>query len=162
MTRTEIARLGGLARAKQLTPEHQRRAQAAHKKEDLSRWGRKGYEVTTERYGKEFATRILADHRRQNPTLPEMMLEQWLSIQGLGYFREYEVDGYYYDFHITGTIVLVEVDSKAFHGTTIHGEDRSATDRRKDEVAEIRGYHLIRLSEEQVYAGDFDRIAYAA
>lgn len=152
--RSEAGRKGGLARAAQFTPASQAAARAHVSHEALVASGRKGYAVTTQRHGSQFAADKLAEYRRKNPTNLERILIAWLDDLGVCYRREYAVDGCYFDFYLPDHTLLIEVDGDAWHGRTVHGEDRVSRDTWKTHTAAWAGYQLLRFSETSLTTGD--------
>lgn len=152
--RREAGRRGGRARAAQFTPEFQAAARAHVKHESLVASGRKGYAAAVRNHGPQFAADKLAEYRRKNPTSLERILIAWLDDLGVRYWREYAVDGCYFDFYLPAFTLLIEVDGDAFHGQTVHGEDRVSRDAWKNHAAAWAGYQLLRFSENTLTTGD--------
>ena len=152
--RREAGRRGGRARAAQFTPEFQAAARAHVKHESLVASGRKGYATAVRNHGPQFAADKLAEYRRKNPTSLERILIAWLDDLGVCYRREYAVDGCYFDFYLPTFTLLIEVDGDAFHGQTVHGEDRVSRDAWKNHAAAWAGYQLLRFSENALTTGD--------
>lgn len=148
------ARLGGLARSAQFTPESQAAARAHVSRESLAASGRKGYAAVVRKHGQQFAADKLAEHRRKNPTSLEKIVMAWLEDMDVRYKREYAVDGCYFDFYLPDHTLLIEVDGDAWHGRTVHGEDRVSRDTWKNHTAAWHGYQLLRFSETSLTNGD--------
>ncbi len=92
-----------LGREKFKDPAHQRFAQSHRTAESLREAGKHGYQATAERYGREFASDLLTNHRREQPTRPERemvgLLKELGAEEGRDYQREYKVSpGMYADF----------------------------------------------------------------
>lgn len=151
--RRAAGRKGGLARAAQFTSESQAAARAHVRPESLSRAGKRGYLVTVTRYGPQHAADKLAAYRRAHPTSLEKILIAWLDDLGVTYRREYAVDGCYFDFYLPEQTLLIEVDGAAWHGQTVHGEDRVSRDTWKTHTAAWGGYRLLRLAEAEMTTG---------
>lgn len=151
--RRAAGRKGGLARAAQFTSESQAAARAHVRPESLSRAGKRGYLVTVTRYGPQHAADKLAAYRRAHPTSLEKILMAWLDDLGVSYRREYAVDGCYFDFYLPEHTLLIEVDGAAWHGQTVHGEDRVSRDTWKTHTAAWGGYRLLRLAETAMTTG---------
>lgn len=151
--RRAAGRKGGLARAAQFTSESQSAARAHVRPESLSRAGKRGYLVTVTRYGPQHAADKLAAYRRAHPTSLEKILIAWLDDLGVTYRREYAVEGCYFDFYLPEHTLLIEVDGAAWHGQTVHGEDRVSRDTWKTHTAAWGGYRLLRLAEAEMTTG---------
>jgi len=98
--------------------EHQRFAQSHRTAESLREAGKHGYQATAERYGREFASDLLANHRREQPTRPERemvgLLKELGAEEGRDYQREHKVvPGVYADFAWPERKVAVEVHGGA-------------------------------------------------
>ena len=99
-------------------PDHQRYAQSHRSTESLREAGKHGYQATAERYGREFASDLLANHRREQPTRPEREMQGLLAElgvqEGRDYQREHKVaPGVYADFAWPERKVAVEVHGGA-------------------------------------------------
>jgi len=107
-----------MGREKFRDPEHQRFAQSHRSTESLRAAGRQGYLATAERYGREYAADILANHRREQPTRPEremaVLLGELGKQEGRDYQREYKVSpGVYADFAVPDRKLAIEVHGSA-------------------------------------------------
>lgn len=107
-----------MGREKFRDPEHQRFAQSHRSTESLRAAGRQGYLATAERYGREYAADILANHRREQPTRPEREMTALLGElgkqEGRDYQREYKVSpGVYADFAVPDRKLAIEVHGSA-------------------------------------------------
>jgi len=111
-----------MGREKFKDPDHQRYAQSHRSTESLRDAGRHGYQATAERYGREFASDLLANHRREQPTRPERemvgLLKELGAEEGRDYQREYKVSpGMYADFAIPDRKLAIEVHGSAHQAT---------------------------------------------
>jgi len=107
-----------MGREKFRDPEHQRFAQSHRSTESLREAGRQGYLATAERYGREYAADILANHRREQPTRPEREMTALLGElgkqEGRDYQREFKVSpGVYADFAVPDRKLAIEVHGSA-------------------------------------------------
>ncbi len=98
--------------------EYQRYAQSHRSTESLREAGRHGYQETARRYGRDFASDLLANHRREQPTRPERemvgLLKELGAEEGRDYAREYKVvPGMYADFAIPERKLAIEVHGGA-------------------------------------------------
>lgn len=117
-TAAQRATWEAMGREKFRDPEHQRFAQSHRSTESLRAAGRQGYLATAERYGREYAADILANHRREQPTRPERemvgLLRELGAEEGRDYQREYKVSpGVYADFAIPDRKLAIEVHGGA-------------------------------------------------
>jgi len=117
-TEEQQAAWRALGREKFKDPDHQRYAQSHRSTESLRDAGRHGYQATAERYGREFASDLLATHRREQPTRPERemvgLLKELGAEEGRDYQREYKVSpGMYADFAIPDRKLAIEVHGGA-------------------------------------------------
>jgi len=99
-------------------PDYQRFAQSHRTAESLREAGKHGYQATAERYGREYASDLLANHRREQPTRPERemvgLLKELGAEEGRDYQREHKVvPGVYADFAWPERKVAVEVHGGA-------------------------------------------------
>jgi hypothetical protein len=153
-------RKGGLARARQFTPESQAAARANVRPESLKRSGRRGYERCQEKHGPHFAARRLAAWRRPRPTKLEQTVRGWLDNGWVLYATECElVPGRAYAdivvFGADGRRYAIEADGRHFHDVNDHiGEDRPALDRERDALVRAAGYEVIRLSQAEIETED--------
>lgn len=149
----EQRRAAGRKRAQQFTSESQRAARAHVSRETLQANGRKGYAANVRKYGAQFAADKFAVYRKNNPSDLEKIMIGWLDDLGVRYTREYAINGCYFDFHLPDFTTLIEVDGDAFHGTTVHGENRVSRDTWKTHTALWHGYGLLRLKESELADG---------
>jgi len=117
-TAAQQATWRAMGREKFKDPEHQRFAQSHRTDESLREAGRQGYLATAERYGREYASDLLANHRRDQPTRPERemvgLLKELGAEEGRDYQREYKVSpGMYADFAIPDRKLAIEVHGGA-------------------------------------------------
>lgn len=134
LTRSEAARIGGLARAKTLTREHQRAAARKRTSESLAESGRKGAAATLEKYGYETLFRKCRKHRLKNPSGPELLMIGILSTLGLKYEREWRLGTSFYtvDFKLEGANKAIEVQGRIHRMLNV--EERAARDAKKREL----------------------------
>jgi very-short-patch-repair endonuclease len=151
--RTEIARKGGRARAQQFTSTSQKAARAQVKPESLRANGKKGFQATARKKGADFAHRLFARHRRKYPSALEKSVSAWLDELGISYKREHPLEDCYFDFYLPDDGLLIEADGAAFHGQTVHGEDRTGRDEQKNQIAARHGLPLLRLPEPTIHDG---------
>ena len=88
-TEEQRAEWRALGREKFRDPDHQRFAQSHRSTESLREAGRHGYQATAERYGRDFASDLLASHRREQPTRPEREMAGLLKELGAEEGRDY-------------------------------------------------------------------------
>ena len=117
-TAAQQATWRAMGREKFKDAEHQRFAQSHRTAESLREAGKHGYQATAERYGREFASDLLANHRREQPTRPERemvgLLKELGAEEGRDYQREHKVvPGVYADFAWPERKVAVEVHGGA-------------------------------------------------
>lgn len=155
----EARRLGGLARARQFTPDHQRRAQAGRTSASLAAAGKLGFERLVEKVGKEQAIlkvreradQANAQRRRREPTGPEQRVIALLAALGAPeYEREYEEpwaweQSLFLDFAWPGTRRCIEVDG-------YHHRDpaRAALDAEKREALRAGGWDVLVLADTEL------------
>ena len=117
--------------------------------------GRKGYQVTVERYGKKFASRQLRQFHIDNPTSLERQAISILDSMSLSYEREHVIDmpiierEFWYDFVIhdlTVKPILIEVDGDYWHNKP----ETLERDAKKERVALRQGFLFLRLAESEV------------
>jgi len=99
-------------------PEYQRYAQGWRSDESLRDSGRAGYAALIGKYGREFASDVLARSRHDHPTAPERatiaLLSELGQREGADYFREYRVaPGVYADFAWPDQKLAIEVHGSA-------------------------------------------------
>ena len=145
----EMGRKGGQARAKQLTPEHQRAARACVKRESLQKSGRAGYEAACKTQGPEFAARRFANWRREHPSPLEIVVRDWLDEMNEFYISEAVIDGLtvFPDFLLMGRGLVIECDRQGWHRM------RAEYDRWRDALLRKHGYHILRLPEAAIRDG---------
>jgi len=117
-TAAQQATWQAMGRDKFKDPEHQRFAQSHRTTESLREAGKHGYQATAERYGREYASDLLASHRRDQPTRPERelvgLLKELGVEEGRDYRREFKVaPGMYADFAIPDRKLAIEVHGGA-------------------------------------------------
>lgn len=142
--RSEIARRGGLARARQFTRESQQAARAKVRTESLRASGRKGWQATYAA-NPELAGKIAADWRINNPSRPEQTVAAWLAELGIAAEREVSLHGLYLDF--AAGDMAIEVDGHGIHSRMPNADQRQANDERKEMLCYALGYRLIRIPE---------------
>lgn len=155
--RRAICRKAGQARARQFTPEYQRKARAAQTRECCAIKGRKGFEALVRKYGQAHALEHLAKYRREHPNAVERLVIAWLNERGIAYQQEAQVCGYYVDFLVgqaNGSQTVVEVDGRGWHSNiALHGQDRRGRDTLRDMALAANGYTVIRLAEADIRSG---------
>lgn len=146
--RREIARLGGLARARQFTREYQQAARSRLSRAQLVMAGKLGYQKCAELYGHDFAGARLAEYRRKKLSPAEQQVAAWLDEMGLGWEREAPLEGQYADFLVLNQLVI-ECDSN------LHSlPGRAEYDARKEATIKARGLRLLRLKEKEILRGN--------
>lgn len=104
-----------------------------------------------ERYGRADGPRF--------DTLPERVVENWLSSQGLRYLKQHPVCGILVDFYLPATKTIIEVDGCYWHG---HGCSRVvpwADEIRQKDACKTKkllaaDYSIVRLWECEIYDAD--------
>ncbi len=134
-----------MGREKFRDSEHQRYAQSHRTAESLRDAGRHGYQATAERYGREFASDLLASHRRAQPTRPERemvgLLKELGAEEGRDYQREYKVSpGMYADFAIPERKLAIEVHGGAHHAAFFLEKGMEARESRRTETYTREGW----------------------
>ncbi len=134
-----------MGREKFRDPEHQRFAQSHRSTESLREAGRQGYLATAERYGREYAADILANHRREQPTRPERemvgLLREIGAEEGRDYSREHKVaPGVYADFAWPDQKVAVEVHGSAHYAAFFAERGMPDREERRTAVYEREGW----------------------
>jgi G:T-mismatch repair DNA endonuclease (very short patch repair protein) len=134
-----------MGREKFKDPEHQRFAQSHRTAESLREAGKHGYQATAERYGREYASDLLASHRRDQPTRPERelvgILKELGVEEGRDYHREYKVSpGMYADFAIPDRKLAIEVHGSAHQATFFLERGIEAREERRAETYARAGW----------------------
>jgi len=134
-----------MGREKFKDPDHQRYAQSHRSTESLRDAGRHGYQATVERYGREFASDLLANHRREQPTRPERemvgLLKELGAQEGRDYQREYKVSpGMYADFAIPDRKLAIEVHGGAHQAAFFLKKGMEAREERRAETYARAGW----------------------
>ncbi len=134
-----------LGREKFRDPDHQRYAQSHRSTESLREAGKHGYQATAERYGREFASDLLANHRREQPTRPEREMQGLLAElgaqEGRDYQREHKVaPGVYADFAWPERKVAVEVHGGAHQAAFFLERGMPEREERRTAVYEREGW----------------------
>lgn len=174
--RREIARLGGLARARQFTPdsqsaagksrakafdaEYQRAARSHIDSAECARRGHLSFDRLVARKGRAGALEHLANYRREHPTSLERRVMEWLDAHGVAYKREVSCAGVWVDFLLDdGTSVLM-VDGRMWHTMDdLHRRDYAGRDAIQDMALEANGYRVLRLTESDINSGAaFERL----
>jgi very-short-patch-repair endonuclease len=131
-------------------PDHQRYAQSYRSTESLQEAGRHGYQATAERYGREFVSDLLANHRREQPTRPERemvgLLKELGAEEGRDYQREYKVSpGMYADFAIPERKLAIEVHGGAHQAMFFLEKGMEAREAQRAETYEREGWtvHIV-------------------
>jgi len=144
-TEEQRAAWRALGREKFKDPDHQRYAQSHRSTESLRDAGRHGYQATAERYGREFASDLLANHRRAQPTRPERemvgLLKELGAEEGRDYQREYKVSpGMYADFAIPARKLAIEVHGGAHQAAFFLEKGMEARESRRTETYTRAGW----------------------
>lgn len=144
-TATQQATWQAMGRDKFKDPEHQRFAQSHRTAESLREAGKHGYQATAERYGREYASDLLASHRRDQPTRPERelvgILKELGVEEGRDYHREYKVSpGMYADFAIPDRKLAIEVHGSAHQATFFLERGIEAREERRAETYARAGW----------------------
>jgi very-short-patch-repair endonuclease len=134
-----------MGREKFKDPDHQRYAQSHRSAESLREAGKHGYQATAERYGREFASDLLANHRRAQPTRPERemvgLLGELGAREGRDYQREHKVaPGVYADFAWPERKVAVEVHGGAHQAAFFLERGMPEREGRRTAVYEREGW----------------------
>jgi len=134
-----------MGREKFRDSEHQRYAQSHRSTASLRDAGRHGYQATVERYGREFASDLLANHRREKPTRPERemvgLLKELGAEEGRDYQREYKVSpGMYADFAIPDRKLAIEVHGGAHQAAFFLEKGMEARESRRTETYAREGW----------------------
>ncbi len=144
-TEEQQAAWRALGREKFKDPDHQRYAQSHRSTESLRDAGRHGYQATAERYGREFASDLLATHRREQPTRPERemvgLLKELGAEEGRDYQREYKVSpGMYADFAIPDRKLAIEVHGGAHQAAFFLEKGMEERESRRTETYDREGW----------------------
>ncbi len=144
-TEEQRAEWRALGREKFRDPDHQRFAQSHRSTESLREAGRHGYQATAERYGRDFASDLLASHRREQPTRPERemagLLKELGAEEGRDYHREYKVSpGMYADFAIPERKLAIEVHGGAHQATFFLERGMPEREERRTGIYEREGW----------------------
>ncbi len=136
-------------------PDHQRYAQSHRSTE------RHGYQATAERYGRDFASDLLADHRRAQPTRPEREMRGLLAElgvqEGRDYRREHKVaPGVYADFAWPDRKVAVEVHGGAHQATFFLERGMPEREERRTAVYEREGWTVHVVTDRDLREGRED------
>ncbi len=126
-------------------PDYQRFAQSHRTAESLREAGKHGYQATAERYGREYASDLLANHRRDQPTRPERemvgLLKELGAEEGRDYRREYKVaPGMYADFAIPDRKLAIEVHGGAHQAAFFLERGMEAREERRTTVYAREGW----------------------
>jgi very-short-patch-repair endonuclease len=89
-------------------------------------------------------------------------VEAWLDEFQVRYERDVQIGDYFADYLLRDLDLIVEVDGRTWHTNhPLHGQDRVAHDKRKDEALTCKGYTVLRLPEHAIRHGsakdDLDR-----
>ena len=150
MTRSEAARKGGLARAKQFTGDSQRAARRAVSPESCRRNGAKGAAATRDKYGERFLFEKWRKWKIDHPSQGELLLIGIFGRLGIAVEREWEIGDscLSIDFKIADLPAAVE-----FHGRiheVFEQEKREARDARKRELLASLGVECLWLTPEDL------------
>ena len=144
-TAAQQATWQAMGREKFKDPEHQRFAQSHRTVESLREAGRHGYQATAERYGREYASDLLANHRRDQPTRPERemvgLLKELGAEEGRDYRRKFKVaPGMYADFAIPDRKLAIEVHGGAHQAAFFLERGVEAREERRTAVYAREGW----------------------
>ncbi len=144
-TAAQQATWQAMGREKFKDPAHQRFAQSHRTAESLQEAGRHGYQATAERYGREYASDLLANHRRDQPTRPERemvgLLKELGAEEGRDYQREYKVSpGMYADFAIPDRKLAIEVHGGAHQAAFFLARGMEERESRRTETYTREGW----------------------
>lgn len=147
-----------MGREKFKDPEHQRFAQSHRTAESLREAGKHGYQATAERYGREYASDLLASHRRDQPTRPERemvgILKELGAEEGRDYHREYKVSpGMYADFAIPDRKLAIEVHGSAHQATFFLERGIEAREERRAETYARAGWTVQVVTDRDLQEG---------
>jgi len=147
-----------LGREKFKDPDHQRYAQSHRSMESLRDAGRHGYQATAERYGRDFASDLLANHRREQPTRPERemvgLLKELGAEEGRDYQREYKVSpGMYADFAIPERKLAIEVHGGAHQAAFFLEKGMEAREERRAETYARAGWTVQVVTDRELREG---------
>lgn len=125
--------------------EYQRYAQSFRTRESLREAGRHGYQETVRRYGRDFASDVLASHRREQPTRPERemigLLGELGKQEGRDYQREYKVSpGVYADFAWPERKLAIEVHGGAHQAAYFLANGMEAREQQRTETYARAGW----------------------
>lgn len=134
-----------LGAAKFKDADYQRYAQSHRSTESLREAGRHGYQETARRYGRDFASDLLANHRRDQPTRPERemigLLGELGKREGRDYQREYKVaPGIYADFALPERKLAIEVHGGAHQAAFFLAKGMEAREERRTEMYTREGW----------------------
>jgi very-short-patch-repair endonuclease len=97
-----------------------------------------------------------ADHLRQNMTLAEQELWVWLQGFELDFEPQVVVAGWIVDFFSANLGLVVEVDGSAHRPS-----HRAQQDLEREQSIESKGFRVVRLTNHEVMARQFDRLLLA-
>ena len=159
MTTTTPSRRGWNLRVLNADPERQRQVRAKVRPESNAANGRLGWETTKARHGTRMAAQLAAAWRRKNPNRPTRQVMAWLDEFCVSYELEREIGTVFADVACPDWHLVIEIDGAAWHGVTVHGEDRSGRDAFKDDTYRTHGWRILRLSEADINSGAaFDQL----
>ena len=120
--------------------------------------GKKGWQATVARYGRLFASQVLAKWRRDHPSQLERTVIAWLDDFQVTYQREVQIGDdrsvAFADFVLVDLDLIIEVDGERWHTRDpLHGEDRPRRDAQKARLFRRYGYKVLRLSEKAIRSG---------
>ncbi len=126
-------------------PDYQRFAQSHRSTESLREAGRQGYLATAERYGRDYAADLLANHRRETPTRPEREMAALLGElgkqEGRDYQREHKVaPGVYADFAVPERKLAIEVHGGAHQAAFFLDRGMPEREERRSETYAREGW----------------------
>ncbi len=144
-TAAQQAQWHEMGREKFRDPDYQRFAQSHRSTESLREAGRQGYLATAERYGRDYAADILANHRRETPTRPEREMAALLGElgkqEGRDYQREHKVaPGVYADFAVPERKLAIEVHGSAHYAAFFAARGMPEREERRSETYAREGW----------------------
>ncbi len=117
--------------------------------------GKKGYQATLERYGKEYALERAAQKRAAHPSSLEKLVQEFLDAQKVTYLREAKLSHngrcYFVDFVLPNRSTAIEVNGRYVHS---HHTER---DRRKIEALRAAFSTVLVFDEQEIHSCSFQQ-----